>query len=242
MVFVMMSSKRKQDYKKVLKKVKNMLPRPPQVEKVVADFEARMWRGMLGVFPNIKIQGCYFHWTQAIRRKIGELGLLKSFNHKGNVHTFCKKIMALPFLPQENIPPAFYGLRDLVVDNPPLTQLCNYVERQWITSSFYQPRRWSVFMEEIRTNNDLEGWHRRLNKNAKRGQIQFYLLLELLNKEASFVTIQSRLVSEGKLKRNQRKKYKGLQSKLKKLWKRYNDNTISISNLLSSCSHLAGKV
>ena len=97
-------------------------------------------------------------------------------------------------------------------------------------------------MEEIRTNNDLEGWHRRLNKNAKRGQIQFYLLLELLNKEASFVTIQSRLVSEGKLKRNQRKKYKGLQSKLKKLWKRYNDNTISISNLLSSCSHLAGKV
>ena len=56
------------------------------------------------------------------------------------------------------------------------------------------------------------------------------------------MTIQSRLVSEGKLKRNQRKKYKGLQSKLKKLWKRYNDNTISISNLLSSCSHLAGKV
>ena len=96
MVFVMMSSKRKQDYKKVLKKVKNMLPRPPQVEKVVADFEVGMWRGMLGVFPNIKIQGCYFHWTQAIRRKIGELGLLKSFNHKGNVHTFCKKIMALP--------------------------------------------------------------------------------------------------------------------------------------------------
>ena len=95
-----------------------------------------------------------------------------------------------------------------MVDNPPLTQLCNYVERQWITSSFYQPRRWSVFMEEIRTNNDLEGWHRRLNENAKRGQIQFYLLLELLNKEASFVTIQSRLVSEVKLKRNQRKSTK----------------------------------
>ena len=99
------------------------------------------------------------------------------------------------------IPPTFYGLRDLLVENPPLTQLCNYVERQWITSSFYQLKRWSVFMEEIRTYRDLEGWHWRLNKNAKRGQIQFYLLLELFNKEASFVTIQSRLVSEVKLKR-----------------------------------------
>ena len=59
LVFVLMSSKRKQDYKKVLKKVKNMLPSQPQVEKVVADFEAGMWRGMLGIFPHIKIQGCY---------------------------------------------------------------------------------------------------------------------------------------------------------------------------------------
>ena len=80
-----MSGKRRQDYKKVLKKLKSLLPRVPQVEKVVADFEAGMWRGMLGVFPEIKIQGCYFHWTQAIRRKLGDLGLLKSYNHKGNV-------------------------------------------------------------------------------------------------------------------------------------------------------------
>ena len=237
-----MSGKRRQDYKKVLKKLKSLLPRVPQVEKVVADFEAGMWRGMLGVFPSIKIQGCYFHWTQAIRRKLGELGLLKSYNHKGNVFSFCKKIMALPFLPAEQIPGAFYGLKDLVIANPPLGQLCRYVEKQWITSGFYCPRRWSIFMEEVRTNNDLEGWHRRLNKNAKRGQIQFYLLVELLHKEAAFVTIQSRLVTEGKLKRHQRKKYRGLQSKLKKLWKKYNDGGQSISQLLSSCSYLAGKI
>ena len=90
-----------------------------------------------------------------------------------------------------------------------------YIERQWITSSFYRPERWSIFSREVRTNNDLKGWHRRLNNNARRGQIQLYLLVGLLCKEGSFVTIQSRLVSEGKLKRHQRKKYRGLQSKLR---------------------------
>ena len=51
LAFVLVSSKQKQDYKKV----KNILPRPPQVEKAVANFEAGMWKGMLNIFPNIKI-------------------------------------------------------------------------------------------------------------------------------------------------------------------------------------------
>ena len=40
-------------------------------------------------------------------------------------------------------------------------------------------------MEDVRINNDLEGWHRRLNYSAKRGQLQMYLFIELLNKEGS---------------------------------------------------------
>ena len=207
--------------------------------KVVTDFEAAIWKGILANFPNVKIQGCLFHWCQAIRKKIGELGLLKSFNKKGNVYTFCRKLMALAFLPHEQIRGAFYGLKGLVSENPPLEQLCHYMERQWITSRFFEPQRWSVFMVEIRTNNDVEGWHRRLNNNAKRGQIQMYLLI---HKEANFVSVQTKLVSEGKLKRQERKKYKGLQSKLRKMWKRYNDSRMTLSHLLSACSHLTLKL
>ena len=105
-------------------------------------------------------------------QKIGDLGLLKSFNKKGNVYTFCRKLMALAFLPHEQIRGAFYGLKGLVSENPPLEQLCHYMERQWITSRFFEPQRWSVFMVEIRTNNDVEGFCQCPNQIGFRGETQ----------------------------------------------------------------------
>ena len=112
-------------------------------------------------------------------------------------------------------------------------QFMGYVERQWIVSEFFQPRRWCIFKEDVRTNNDVEGWHRRLNYNAKRGKLQFYLLKELLHKEGSYVTVQTKLLSDGKLKRNQSKKNRKIQKAVKKMWKRYTRNRLSLNNLLS---------
>jgi hypothetical protein len=43
---------------------------------------------------------------------------------------------------------------------------------------------WSVFMQEIRTNNDTEGWHTRLHKLAgllNQSGMNMYSLIELLH-------------------------------------------------------------
>ena len=181
-----------------MKKIKELMSDLPVVKLVVADFESVIWREILGVFPDVDIQGCLFHWFRAQRQKMGELGLIKTFNKKNSVNVYCRKLMALPFPPHEQIPGTFYELKALANDHP-LEQLCDNVRRQWITSNFYQPKRWSIFSKEIRTNNDTEGWHRRLNIMKKREQIQFYLLVKLLHREGSFVKLQTRLVSEGKM-------------------------------------------
>jgi len=47
----------------------------------------------------------------------------------------------------------------------------------------------------------VEGWHRRLNNRATRGQLQFYLLVPLLYKEAAMLPLHMKLVSEKKLRR-----------------------------------------
>jgi transposase-like protein len=62
-----MSKKRKKDYKKVLQQILKLLPSPPArvAERLVADFEDRLWRAVKTVFPDIHIQGCAFHWGQA---------------------------------------------------------------------------------------------------------------------------------------------------------------------------------
>ena len=178
----------------------------------------------------------------SIEKKTGELGLLKLYQRSSSTNTFCRKLMALPFLPSEHIPGAFYELKRLCANHTGLTQFCGYIERQWIVNDFYRPDRWSVFMKDVRTNNDLEGWHRRLNNHARRGQIQFYLLVELLHKEANFVSIQTKLVSDGKLKCHQRKRHRALQKDLKKIWKKYNEEHITVSQLLSGCIQVTHKL
>jgi hypothetical protein len=63
---------------------------------------------------------------------------------------------------------------------------------------------WSVFMLSVRTNNDCEGWHRRLNVQARRSTLPFYTLVALLHEEARLVDLTAILVSEKRLKRYQK--------------------------------------
>ena len=67
-----------------------------------------------------------------------------------------------------------------------------------------------------------------------------YLLIKFLHKEATLTALQIRLVSEKKLKRIQRRKYRELQAKLFELWDQYEAKERSAKSLLKACSHLNG--
>ena len=106
-------------------------------------------------------------------------------------------------------------------------------------STTWSPSDWTVFKKAARTNNDIEGWHHGLNRRASgRGQLPLYLLIQLLHKEAKLTALQIRLVSDKKLKRIQRHKYRDLQTKLFDLWDEYEANTRSAKRLLKACSYL----
>jgi hypothetical protein len=61
---------------------------------------------------------------------------------------------------------------------------------------------WCVFNQ--RTNNDVEGGHRCLNKKTDDEKPPFYLLIRRLYEEAQLLPIQRKLVSEGKRSKYQR--------------------------------------
>ncbi|KAH3821264.1 hypothetical protein DPMN_123027 [Dreissena polymorpha] len=69
--------------------------------------------------------------------------------------------------------------------------LQRYVDRTWLKSSVWGPENWSVFGRSVRTNNDCEGWHLKLNQHAKKANLPFYLLLTLLCEEASLLPTQA---------------------------------------------------
>ena len=96
------------------------------------------------------------------------------------------------------------------------------------------------YYRNIRTNNDIEGWHNRMNQRvSSRHQLQFYLLVKLLHSEAILVELQVELVSQAKLTRIQRKRYRDMQSKIIRLRNRFDNDEIDSYRLLKKCSILA---
>ncbi|XP_068725452.1 uncharacterized protein [Montipora capricornis] len=240
LLFVLMSGKSTKDYKKVMKKVMRLLPIQPAVQQVTLDFEKAIWKALRSVLPTVKLQGCVFHWTQALWRKVQELGLQTAYSGNDAVYRYIRKLMALPFLPQHEIRPMFV-LLSVQAETQPLRNLIEYIQEQWIDSTIFLPRDWSVFNKPIRTNNDIEGWHNALNRRAGgKCRLQFYQLIELLHREARLTSLTIKLISDKKLKRIQRREYRQLQQKLFDAWEQYQTGNKNAAQLLSCCSHLNG--
>ena len=104
----------------------------------------------------------------------------------------------------------------------------------WTVSS------WSVFMQQQRTSNDVEGWHHRLNTCCSqqinvRG-VNMYLLMKVLAKEAATVRMRAAMLKQGHRLRLQRNNSIQLNTKLLNLWETCHYKTISSHVLLQKCA------
>ena len=160
-----------------------------------------------------------------------------SYTSDERVNRVCRQTTALPFLPADVIANEFQTLHTASND-PRVAQHLQYMERQWISSTTWPPTTWSVFRQPVWTNNDVEGWHCRLNDKASHGQLNLYKLIQLLYAEAALVQLNVRLLSEGHTMRLQRKSFAALHSCLSKYWDEYVAGTRSAHRLLRACSHL----
>ena len=92
-------------------------------------------------------------------------------------------------------------------------------------------------MQSVRTNNDVEGWHHGLHTRAQgKSQLPMYLLIDLLYKEAKLTSMNVRMVSEKKLRRVQRRRYRQIQAKVFSLWGQYEESDKTPRQLLKACN------
>ena len=71
-------------------------------------------------------------------------------------------------------------------------------------------------------------------------QLPMYLLIDLLYKEAKLTSLNVRMVSEKKLRRVQRRRYRQIQAKVFSLWGQYEEGDKTARQLLKACSLLVG--
>ncbi|KAH3890417.1 uncharacterized protein LOC127867235 [Dreissena polymorpha] len=125
-------------------------------------------------------------------------------------------MMALQFLPAPHIPRAFETLFERATTDA-TRRLVDYISRQWVHGGSFEPSDWSVFRQDVRTNNDLEGYHNRLNGKAGSG-VGFYRLVPHLRQESEMVRL---LVGGSNLHRITTTRSAKVQKFLVSLWDKY---------------------
>ncbi|KRZ88636.1 hypothetical protein T08_4538 [Trichinella sp. T8] len=68
-------------------------------ETIICDFETALIPAIRGYFPNTRVQGCYFHFCQAVHRKVGELGLKARYRTEEPTKRKIRMLLATAFLP-----------------------------------------------------------------------------------------------------------------------------------------------
>ena len=233
LIFALMSRRRKKDYKAVLRAVLELAPL--LAPEMVTDFEDAIRRAAAHALPDVAVHGFNFHFSQALLRQVGELGLKRAYCKQGIVQDYIKLLFALPYLPKEHIRSTFNRIAEWAHDA--LKPLISYVDKQWFHK--FTPGDWCVYRQTTCTNNDVEGWHNRLNMKARTANLNFYVLVQLLKGESNMVPLQCQLLKEDKIKKWQPKQTAATQGNLWKLWKQHRKRDISTHQLLKQLGHVA---
>ncbi|KRY33008.1 hypothetical protein T01_6043 [Trichinella spiralis] len=77
-----------------------------QPQTVICNFETALFPALQSTFPGVNMQGCYFHFCQAVLRNVTDLGMRTSYIHEEQYKKKIKMLLAKAFLPLHDVPAA----------------------------------------------------------------------------------------------------------------------------------------
>ena len=87
---------------------------------------------------------------------------------RDDVNKFVRKLMALLLIPEEHVVPSFEAMTTGVLEDP-MQRLVDYIDQIWIRSLTWSVVSRCVYGQVIRTYNEVEGWHTRMNVDKAKG-------------------------------------------------------------------------
>lgn len=168
-------------------------------EIVITDFEIAAINIFKTFFPSVEMKGCLFHLGQNIIKNVRTNGFITQFRENEYYKIFIRALICLAFIPEESICDVFDFLF-YHPNRPRDTNLTynyffnNYIgsPSQRLTMSVLFPMElWSSRISLIynipRTNNAIEGWHNKLNRNFEAKCPTFTKFVSQLQKEEESV-------------------------------------------------------
>ena len=80
---------------------------PMSPEILSLDFETACIEAFKYHWPGIRVQGCYFHYAQALKRNWMEIGLTEAMRDHEAVRLFIKSFIGLSLVPLDRVEEAF---------------------------------------------------------------------------------------------------------------------------------------
>lgn len=143
-----------------------------------------------------------------------------------------RQLMALPFLPLQNIRLVYNNLR-LVADQR-LAGLFTYFTVQWMNG--VDISMWCVDTD-VRTTNNVEGWHSRFAKLVKRHHPNIWLLLSTIRQEQASTEVTIQQILGGYRVTKRKLAYKRCNKRIGRLRRLFARNVINSIQFLNGISH-----
>jgi hypothetical protein len=96
-----MEKRDKESYEYIFKTIYTHLKKAP--ENIMVDFEMAAISSLYCNFKETRINGCFFHLTQIIWRKIQASGYVQIYKTDEKFKMNIKMILELAFIPDENV-------------------------------------------------------------------------------------------------------------------------------------------
>jgi len=122
-VYAIMLRKTQDLYVEVFEKMKELAPQfAPQC--AMADYEEASVSAFQQVFDGAGVVGCWFHFAQAIIKRVNKLGLKDAHGHDSHAQETIHCLTSLPLLPAAEITAAVSEIEDQInADSPHATRL-----------------------------------------------------------------------------------------------------------------------
>ncbi|KAL0884147.1 hypothetical protein ABMA27_016160 [Loxostege sticticalis] len=181
----------------------------------ILDFEKASILSLRSNFENITLHGCLFHLGQIIYRQVQAQACAKKYASSMTFNKQVKCLLALSYLPEEEIPTYFNTLLRCIED-PDWKALAlwfqeNYISGTRNTQPKYAPNYWSCHninkMKIPRTSNSAEAWHHKINIIIDKNHPGVYSLINTLMKESLANTGDIEAILSGAPSQRKKKNY-----------------------------------
>lgn len=207
-------------------------------KSIIIDFEKAMRKGLINVLKSIgslmEILGCWFHYCQALRRKISQMPeLFERIRNDEKYRDIFRRFQCLPLLPLDSIEATFRDLaKEALKLDQSFAQFVDYFHQEWMC--IVKPIHFCVYMSSKRTTANAESCNGKLNKIFK-AHPGFYLFCETLQQlEVTHSNELMNYVNGTEQKTETKNFYKKRSAQIEKLSIEYSDNPKLLLKLLAN--------